>query len=688
MWTLALSLLLMQQSDALVTGDEDMFALEEEMVSTASRASEPIRKAPASVTVITERELRAFDHTNVADALVGVRGLYLTDDRLYTSLGVRGFNRFGDYGNRVQVQLDGHVMNDDWIFSSYIGNDQFTDIHHIESIEVVRGPGSALYGTGAFFGVVNLKTPRRASPYRLRVGGGVIDQSTLRIHADAGVDLTPLTGVDAGVWISAGASSLAGRDYASPSMIGTPWAPDGVARGVDAFSSATTVGKAWYGDFTLAYSMHQRDRRYPTGHYQTAFGDRRNIFTDNRAFAELRYEPVLTPWMQLMSRVYVDHQGYFGSFASTDPEAFLELESNQGTWGGVEARALMTPIEDALRVTAGAQVETHPSNRWGGRLTPTAEPYQDQASVFHYLSAYAVADWQPFSWLLVSGGARFDGWILGSGGTYGAAPASDATAFIPSLNPRAALIWMPTDEDTVKLMGGRAYRIPSTYELTYSVAGLDFTEGATLAPETIYTSELEYRRRLADHTHLTASMYANAVLDLITYLGPDVAPVATGEAFYNVKQPLYTLGAELELRQDLPNGILAAGQVSVQRTRVADLLDGDPVPNSPEQLWAAWLVVPLVDGASSNTWNHTSLELAQRVAYDRGRLDRNLDEVEPLFTWDAMLTARFRELPIGFTVGLKNILDNQNVNPVSDDVLDATVKQQGRSLRAEVFAWF
>lgn len=658
-----------------------MFALDEEMVSTASRASEPIRKAPASVSVVTERELRAFDFTYTADALLGVRGLFLNDDKLYTSLGVRGFNRFGDYGNRVQVQLDGHVMNDDWIFSSYIGSDQMTDIHHVDSIEVVRGPGSALYGTGAFFGIVNLQTPKKARPYTLRLGGGVIDQSTLRAHVDAGQDLTEVFGVDSGLWVSSAGSALPGRDYVSE--------VSGIAKGVDAFSNATTTGKVWYGDFTLAYSIHQRDRRVPTGHFETTFGDRRNIATDRRAFAELRYEPQLTSWMQLLTRAYVDHQSYDGTYAAINPDFFLASEHAEGNWGGVEARALLTPLED-LRFTTGAQLETHPFNRWLNKDTPTSEPYQDQSSVFHYVSAYGIADWQLFPWLLLSGGARFDGWILGSAATYGEAPTSDATAFIPSLNPRLAVIWMPTDEDTVKLMAGRAYRVPSTYELTYSLNGLDFTNGASLASETMYNSELEYRRRLAPSTHLTASVYANQVSDLITYLTPEDDP--DGEAYYNVAEPVYTAGAELELRADMPHGILAAAQLSFQRTRVGDLLEGEAVPNSPERIIAAWLVVPLVDGNTtvdcSAPGTCTSLDLAQRVVHDQGRLDRELGAVPEFITWDAMLTARFQELPFSFTVGVDNILDAHNVHPVSDNVRDLTVRQDGRRLRAEVFAWF
>ena len=57
----------------------------------------------------------------------------------------------------AKVLLDaGHPANDDWIGSSYVGYDARTDLADVERIEVVRGPGSVLYGTNAFSGVINV----------------------------------------------------------------------------------------------------------------------------------------------------------------------------------------------------------------------------------------------------------------------------------------------------------------------------------------------------------------------------------------------------------------------------------------------------------------------------------------------------------------------------------------------------
>src|SRR5713226_1465693 len=113
---------------------------------------------PSTVTFVGSDEMRGMRSATVAEALRGVRGVYVTDDRSYAAVGFRGLGRLGNYGNRVLVLLDGQPTNDNWIGSSYVGNDARTDLEDIERIEVVRGPGSVLYGTNAFSGVINLVT--------------------------------------------------------------------------------------------------------------------------------------------------------------------------------------------------------------------------------------------------------------------------------------------------------------------------------------------------------------------------------------------------------------------------------------------------------------------------------------------------------------------------------------------------
>ncbi len=130
-------------------------------VRAASKGLTSVDEAPASTTVLTQEELRAFGWRNLAEAVSGVRGFFLSDDRNYTYVGVRGFSPPGDLNTRILILWDGHSMNDVWAGQGYAAHDLSVDLEEVERIEVVRGPGSALYGTGAFFAVINV-VPRES----------------------------------------------------------------------------------------------------------------------------------------------------------------------------------------------------------------------------------------------------------------------------------------------------------------------------------------------------------------------------------------------------------------------------------------------------------------------------------------------------------------------------------------------
>jgi hypothetical protein len=98
-------------------------------------------------------------YPTIAEALRGVRGVYLSDDRFYPSRWAFAASAArATTATACWCSSTGMPTNDNWINSSYIGYDARTDLDDVERIEVVRGPGSVLYGTGAFSGVVNIVT--------------------------------------------------------------------------------------------------------------------------------------------------------------------------------------------------------------------------------------------------------------------------------------------------------------------------------------------------------------------------------------------------------------------------------------------------------------------------------------------------------------------------------------------------
>jgi iron complex outermembrane receptor protein len=138
--------------------EEDLLFGEIPSVFTASKFEQKVTEAPARTSIVTRDEIRRYGHRFLSEILQSMPGFYLQNDRNYGRLGVRGFNIPGDYNSRVLLLIDGQRQNEG-VYDSMDIDDLFVlDVDLIERVEVVRGPGSSLYGSSAFFAVVNVIT--------------------------------------------------------------------------------------------------------------------------------------------------------------------------------------------------------------------------------------------------------------------------------------------------------------------------------------------------------------------------------------------------------------------------------------------------------------------------------------------------------------------------------------------------
>ena len=81
-------------------------------------------------------------------------------DRNYSFVGTRGVLRNGDYNSRLLLTVDGHRLNDAIFGGVLLGPEFPIDLNDIDRVEVIRGPGSSLYGSSALLGVINVITKR------------------------------------------------------------------------------------------------------------------------------------------------------------------------------------------------------------------------------------------------------------------------------------------------------------------------------------------------------------------------------------------------------------------------------------------------------------------------------------------------------------------------------------------------
>ena len=127
-------------------------------VVTATKRDQALEEAPATVAVVTCTEIRARGYRSVAEAIRAIPGLALIDDHTHQHIGVRGFfSEFETPNDIIQVMVNGQPVSFRPLGGGFLGT-ELIPIEAVKRIEVLRGPGSALYGAHAFLGVINVIT--------------------------------------------------------------------------------------------------------------------------------------------------------------------------------------------------------------------------------------------------------------------------------------------------------------------------------------------------------------------------------------------------------------------------------------------------------------------------------------------------------------------------------------------------
>lgn len=139
-------------------GEVTLFGEEQLKVEAATKTEVPISKAPSAVTVVTAKQIEESGARTVADILRLAAGVNVRWNPMGETVDIRGFGE-NPFSNRILLLIDGMPYNsgDTGGFPLSPAFD-FFPMQNIKRIEVVRGPGSSLYGENAYWGVVNLVT--------------------------------------------------------------------------------------------------------------------------------------------------------------------------------------------------------------------------------------------------------------------------------------------------------------------------------------------------------------------------------------------------------------------------------------------------------------------------------------------------------------------------------------------------
>jgi outer membrane receptor protein involved in Fe transport len=653
-----------QLTEVEVSLDEvfDVFdgLIKKRRVKVATGAEQSAARAPSVTTVITSQDIEATGARNLDEVLETVPGLHVARrssvayDPIYTFRGIYSDDNFEvlKLVNNIPVStLTGGIL---WAEMP---------VNAIARIEIIRGPGSAVFGADAFAGVINIITKDDINGTETGIRVGSFDTQE--------------------AWVLHG-SHWGGFDVALALEYHTT---DGQREIIDV-DAQTQFDKAFNTNASLAPGSLNLQKRYLNTHIDVLRGNwqlraglhrRRNvgsgaglaqaldphgrwaadrINTDltyhNREFTQYWDVTAQLSYFSTKRSAENNHRLYPpGAFRGAYPDGFIgnpgktERHSRLGL-SGFYSRF----YQHLIRVGAGYHygdlhevTETknfgidpatgHPIPPGGPVISVTGTPYA-------YLQKNERKDWYFFlqdAWTFASL------WELTAGLRY-----DHYSDFGSTLNPRIALVWQAHPKLTTKFLYGRAFRAPSFLKL-YTINNPVYLGNPDLNPEIIETWELASDYRATDNLHFAFNLFTYDISDKIVFV------TEPGTAANRAQNAGIQKGHGLELESRWKMSKKSSLLINYAFQKSTDENNDHDVGNAPHHqvyLRTDWLLYP--------NWY---LDAQLNWVADRKRpFDDPRDEIDDYATVD--LTLRRKNIGKGhwnFAVSVRNLFDEDAREP-------------------------
>jgi len=644
---------LAQAAAAAAEADDDLAALLAQPVhggsrlATASKVEQDAAEAPSLVYVRTGGEIRTQGYRTLAEVLESMPGIHLRQDRSYTYTGVRGIERPGDYSSRVLLLLDGVRLNDSIYDSATAGNEFPVDVELIDRVEFIPGPGSALYGSNALLGVVNVITRSPAQRPGTALGLDLGSLGRRKLSATWGGDLGDAR-VLLGAWSlrSDGHASLYFPAYDAPAT------HNGLAIGHDGERSDKVYAKARWGEFGLAAFVSDRRKQDPTGGFGVIFNTRSDT-VDRSAMADLSWGHRLDAAQELYARLGVSGYTYLGYGLYGDPAMPVPAQTrSHARWLSGELRYVWSGWR-GHRVLLGAEFQDNWHEQlYSADLDPAPQVYTDRRFASSRLALFVNDEWELQRSLRLNLGLRLDRHLDGG---------SSAT-------PRVAALWSPAPQWTLKLQGGRAFREPNASESEYSDSSQ--AAGGTLKSESLHSLELATLWRPSAQFDASLSVYRLQLNDIIDFID-----LPSGQQTYANSGRARTQGLELEATWQCSERLRLRG--SWARQHADDALSGQPLSDAPRSV--AKLMLTANGPWPGTTAGLNLVRLGERRSVAGTR-------VPPYLRANAQLAYAPAGERWSIAVGLYNLADAHYDDPAGPEHRQDTLPQDGRQWRLQ-FGW-
>lgn len=516
-------------------GEVRLFGEEEFTIRAATKTELPVSQVPGSVTVITAQQIRESGAQTIPELLRLVAGVDVRWNPMVQTIDIRGFGQ-NPFTSRVLLLIDGVPYNS-WNkggFPQHPGFDFFM-LQNIKRVEIVRGPGSALYGENAYWGVINIVSldGEDLQGGKLTVSGGDLESQSGgftygKTVGDNGSFLVSgrlFNGqLPTGFWTEGADAEIDGSDiYVKGRYKGLElsyYRHEDDLEGFDVsgfipgsrFRSAETVGQ------TVEIAALKFGTEWGSGDSFSFDGDISYATRDGSRCASCHAAPVSDDFSQ-----QVDHGNqWIGDFRF-----------------GIRA----IPAHDILIGVEARRVET------GDHLDELLTPAQaGRELVFDYSKVAGYVQDQislASDRLRITLGARFDG---------------SNDLFDEELSPRVAAVFNATPSTVLRAGWSTAFRFPNFSELYQNSAflGLDFggffrpfqvfEANPDLQPEEIRTFDLGLEHRFGPTFSAKLGLYQSEVKDFIVLAFNPTPGGPTRIRSENHPDEAELTGGELELR--------------------------------------------------------------------------------------------------------------------------------------------
>ncbi len=628
---------------------EQLLEVEVKTVSTAAKHEQKISDAPSAVSVITAAEIKLYGFRTLAEALRSLVGFYSVSDRRYSYVGIRGFNRPGDYNSRILLLVNGLRLNDTVYDTAPMGRDLPFDLDLVDRIEVVRGPSASIYGNNAFFGVVNviLRKPAALSSF----------ETTTRVDSMQGVE-SRLT------WsgpANRGRLLLSGNGFASPGQKRIYFQDyddaahnNGIEENCDREEQRGVYGQFTRGNFTLQSGYSFRRKGLVGAPYDAEFNNEETDTIDFQTFLGLSYRMPCRDGSTLDLHFFNQCAGYDGHYVydfanQGDPPALVkQYDSSRGERRSIDG-AWTKRLNRHHSLVLGFEVLDF--LRQSQNTSDVAVRLDDHRSQ-RARAVYLEDEWVINRRLRLSAGGRCD----------------SIDGFGTRVTPRFALIAQPRPDRTVKLMYGQSFRAPNAYERYYNDGAITQKINPNLGAERNDMWELAYETPLhRRHTTLRMSVFRYRLRDLIDMT---VDPDDDVQVFRNLGQ-VDAEGLELALSRRWQGGLRTDLGWSWQRTST-DL--GASLSNAPTHLGQIRV---------SRPFRRLGIDCAVETLVTGPRTDTAGNPLAAQTLVNFNILRRMPHLNFDLALRVTNLLDHRLVDPVPDEYLSRTMPADGRVFRLD-----